>query len=111
MGIDYDKPLIQNPFTNAELEDVFLKQKNKAEFEIKKEVKYQTKCIVLTISSCVTENLDVWPFGYFVSFDYNNRNTTYGFGYPHNPFDDFEEFKAELFEVYNIEEDAQLSLF
>ena len=110
MAID-DKPLIQNPFTNAELEDVFAKQQEGVEFEVIKEVKHLAKCIVLKISSSLTDNLDVWPCGYFVSFGYNNRNTTYGFGCPYNPFSDFEEFKAKLFELCNIEEDAQLSLF
>lgn len=106
-----DKPLIQNPFTNTELQDMFAKQKNKIEFKVVKEIKHQSKGIVLTVSSHITDNLDVWPFGYFVSFSYNNRNTTYGCGCPYNPFDDFEKFKSKMFEIYNVEEDAQLSLF
>ncbi|MEE1503102.1 MAG: hypothetical protein UGF89_02510 [Acutalibacteraceae bacterium] len=107
-----DKPLIPNPFTNAELEDCFNKQLNKIPFELTKEVKTEgPKPIVLRLSYLETDNKGVWNDTYIVDFSYDNRNTTYGCGYARNRFDNFETFKNEIFEAFGLEEETQLSLF
>lgn len=106
-----DRPKIENPFTSSELEEMFENQKNKIPFELHKDVKASSgECIELKIHSMHTNYLDIWKDDYIVSFHYNNRSSTYGFGFAKNRFDDFDEFKKEIFSIFLIEE-IQLSLF
>lgn len=111
MKVATDRPKIENPFTSAELEEMFENQKNKIPFEFHKNVKASGGvCIELKIYSMHTNHLDIWKDDYIVSFSYNNQSTTYGHGHAKNRFDNFQDFKNEIFSTFNIEE-IQLSLF
>lgn len=110
MKVATDRPKIENPFTSAELEEMFENQKRKIPFELHKDVKASGgEKIELKIHSIHTDYLDIWKDDYIVSFHYN-KTSTYGHGYAKNRFDNFQDFKNEVFSTFNIEE-IQLSLF
>lgn len=103
---------IENPFYPSELNEIFEKQRDKVEFEVKKEVKdKRSQKWTLTIHGhpIGQDYYDIWHDDYIVSFDCHNNGS--GHSYAKNRFDSIEKFKAEIFEAFNLTEPAQITFF
>lgn len=103
---------IENPFTNAELNDIFKKQKEKIPFKIIKNVKDECgKEYELSINGrfIPTDYYDIWQDDYIVGFD--KSYATGGRGYANNRFETFDELKNEIFSAFDLVECLQTTLF
>ena len=99
------KSRIENPYTNAELEEMFQKQLNKEYFEFKKNaVADNGVSYVLTVSGHKIEDefYDIWKDDYIVSFD--KLSKTDGKGHSSNRFKTFDDFKNEIFKAFDLVE-------
>ena len=103
---------IENPFYQSELNEMFEKQRDKAEFEVKKEVKDKSgKAWTLKVDghSIGLDYYDIWHDDYIVGFDCHG--SLEGSGYAKNRFDSVEAFKSEIFKAFGLTEPAQMTLF
>lgn len=103
---------IENPFSSSELQQMFEKQRDKQEFIVKKMAKDESgHQWVLTINGrkISAVNFDIWHDDYIISYDRCDK--TSGGGYAINRVNTLEEFKAEIFKVFHLQEPAQMTLF
>ena len=103
---------IENPFTNAELNDIFKNQREKIPFEITKNVKDEDdKKYKLSINGrfIPTDYYDIWHDDYIVDFD--KSYATGGRSYASNRFETFDELKNEIFSAFDLVECSQITLF
>ena len=102
---------INNPFTNAELKEIFENQKNKIPFEIKKSVKdEQGELWDLKLSGrFIPDSLfDIWNDDYIVDFD--KMTSMSGACHACNRFENFDKLKQEIFNAFDLVE-SQLTFF
>lgn len=102
---------IESPFSDAELQEIFEKQKAKIPFEAKKNVVVDKKNGVIRISGKPLNEsyYDIWNDDYILHFDIEFKTSGHGFG--QNRFSTFDEFKEFVFKTFNLTEQAQISLF
>lgn len=104
------KSRIENPYTTAELKDMFQKQLNKVPFKITKETKDGKEKVTLSIKGKATKYLDIWHDDYVLLFDKEYK--TSGSGSGKNRSKTFEDFKKLVFDWFGLEEaETQLTFF
>lgn len=105
------EPKMESPFSDAELQEIFEKQKSKIPFELRKNIVVDKNNGVIRISgkSLNESYYDIWHDDYILHFDTEFKTSGSGFG--HNRFSTFDEFKSFVFKTFNLTEQAQISLF
>lgn len=101
-----------NPFSEAELNELFEKQKNKVPFELKKAAKRDDgKDFTLSVEGhFVPEScFRIWSDNFIVSFDAQAKDE--GHGYAHRRFDSLEGLRAEVTKAFHLREEAQIRFF
>lgn len=97
------KSRIENPYTTAELKDMFLKQLNKVPFQFEKKAAGKNGVdYVLSVSGGKIEDkfYDVWNDDYIVSFNKNSKKD--GCGYSSKRFNTFDDFNNEICEAFDL---------
>lgn len=107
---------IENPYTYSEIQDMFSKQRDKVPFDVRKNVtinngeKWCFRIEGYSIKDNFLNVMDIWKDDYILSFNADKKSGE-GRGYCTNRFASFEEFKAEIFKCFNLEEQQQISMF
>ena len=106
------REVLKNPFSKEDIRQMFEMQLSKVPFEVEKNTADEkgTKWTVCVIGTSISEkHFDIWHDDFIVRF--NSKFNQGGRGYAHNIIQNFDDFRAEIFKAFNLQEDVQLSLF